>query len=105
MPPFGLFRSEFQIVAGGFAEGRNFAAVVLVCLATLAFLGLAVATTRALFRPGPQGVGTSRGEPSSWMVVPVVAGVVVLLVLGLAPPAELVDLLTRGSAELAAGAS
>ncbi|MBS4726855.1 NADH dehydrogenase FAD-containing subunit [Mycobacterium sp. SM1] len=109
MPPFGLFRSEFQIVSGGFANGRNAAAVALVGLVTLAFLGLTLATTRVLFRPRTELLDAgapklSRGEPSHWMVSPVVAGVLVLLLLGVAPPSELVDLLSRGASELAAGA-
>jgi hydrogenase-4 component F len=108
MPPFGLFRSEFQIVAGGFAHTRNAATAALVVLVNLAFLGLTVATTRILFRPAPESSGlavpaTSRGEPSRWMVTPVVAGVLVLLVLGVAPPSDLLDLLGRGASELAAG--
>lgn len=109
MPPFGLFRSEFQIVSGGFAHPRNAVTAALVCLVTLAFLGLSLATTRILFRPGPMDPSTAdpvptRGEPSGWMVTPVVAGVVMLVVLGLAPPSDLVDLLNHGAGELMAGA-
>ncbi len=109
MPPFGLFRSEFQIISGGFAHPRNAAAAALVCLVTLAFLGLTLATTRILFRPSPieptaPDVTLTRGEPSRWMVTPVVAGVLVLLVLGLAPPSDLVNLLNHGASELMAGA-
>ncbi|OHV05176.1 proton-conducting transporter membrane subunit [Mycobacterium talmoniae] len=107
MPPFALFRSEFQIVAGGFAHARNAPTAALVCLVTLAFLGLTLATTRILLRPepaAPAAVAPTRGEPSRWMVAPVVAGVVVLLVLGLAPPSDLVDLLNHAAAELAVGA-
>jgi len=109
MPPFGLFRSEFQIVSGGFADARNAAAAALVCLVTLAFLGLTLVTTRILFRPRVEMSDVAapmptRGEPSRWMVTPVVVGLLVLLVLGLAPPSELVDLLSRGASELAAGA-
>jgi hydrogenase-4 component F len=107
MPPFGLFRSEFQIVAGGFANTRNAAAAALVCLVTVAFLGLSLATTRILFSPTahiPSDATLSVGEPSGWMVTPVVAGLLVLLVLGVAPPADLVDLLNRGASELLAGA-
>ncbi|MGV7852908.1 proton-conducting transporter membrane subunit, partial [Mycobacterium kansasii] len=71
MPPFGLFRSEFQIVAGGLTDHRNAAAVALVCLVTVAFAGLTGATTWILFAPsravGP-GAATAaameRGEPS-----------------------------------------
>lgn len=109
MPPFGLFRSEFQIISGGFAQPRNAATAALVCLVTLAFLGLALATTRILFHPRPNEARPtdqilSPGEPSRWMVAPVVAGVLVLLVLGIAPPSPLVDLLNHGASELMAGA-
>jgi hydrogenase-4 component F len=107
MPPFGLFRSEFQIVSGGFAQARNAATVILVILVNVAFMGLAWATTRILFQPQPtlptgDHPPLGRGEPSRWMVAPVVLGVLVLVVL-LAPPAELVDLLNTGAAELMAG--
>jgi len=109
MPPFGLFRSEFLIIAGGLTHDRNAATAVLVCLVTLAFLGLTIATTRVLFQPEPDVVelddtARTRGEPSRWMVVPVVAGVVVLLVLGLAPPGDLTDLLNHAAIDLAVGA-
>ncbi|MPZ86101.1 MAG: NADH dehydrogenase FAD-containing subunit [Actinophytocola sp.] len=104
MPPFGLFRSEFQIVAGGLAAAHNTVTVVLVVLVTVAFLGLSVATTRMLFTPGAAGSTVpSRGEPSAWMVAPMLAGLVVLVVLGIHPPADLADLLTRGVAELGGG--
>ena len=102
MPPFGLFRSEFQIVAGGLASAHNTVTVVLVVLVTTAFLGLSVATTRMLFTPGPDV--PVRGEPSGWMVAPMLAGLLVLIVLGVHPPADFADLLTRGVAELEGGA-
>jgi hydrogenase-4 component F len=109
MPPFGLFRSEFQIVSGGFAHARNTATVALVVLVNLAFLGLTLATTRILFRPqaaesADDQVALARAEPSRWMVTPVVLGVLVLLVLGVAPPSDLVHLLNAGATELMAGA-
>ncbi|WP_019971118.1 proton-conducting transporter membrane subunit [Mycobacterium sp. 141] len=109
MPPFALFRSEFQIVAGGFSQSRYMATAGLICLVTLAFLGLMVATTRIIFRakPVPQqpdgGGALSAGEPSLWMVVPVVAGVAVLLLLGLAPPSALSTLLQHAAGTLIGG--
>jgi hydrogenase-4 component F len=99
MPPFGVFRSEFQIVTGGLAASRNAAAVTLVILVTLAFLGLSVAANKMLLEPGGEAIA-ARGEPSAWMVVPVVAGLIALLVLGLHPPGELVGLLDRAVAAL-----
>ncbi|HEY1914446.1 MAG TPA: proton-conducting transporter membrane subunit [Streptosporangiaceae bacterium] len=133
-PPFGIFRSEFQIVAGGLASGNYAAAAILVVLVTVAFLGLATSATSMLLTPAPKeatkeqpriaaarangsethGSATAvavqaspqarpaleRGEPSAWMVVPVLAGLAVLLLLGLHPPGELTTLIARGVAEL-----
>ncbi len=145
MPPFGLFRSEFEIVAGGLGSASNVAAAILIVGITVAFFGLAASTTSMLMQPaqrprepagepvtsaaaaarqpapGPQALGgmsaapppaptaspgatlarppraaaLASGEPSLWMVIPVVAGAVALLILGVHPPAELTDLFSR----------
>jgi hydrogenase-4 component F len=106
MPPFGIFRSEFQIVAGGFSASKNVAAAVLIVAVTLAFLGLSLTANRMLMTPpatrlmNPPAKRLTRGEPSVWMVAPVVAGVVALALLGVHPPAHLTELLARGAAEL-----
>ena len=103
MPPFGLFRSEFLIVAGGLGSSRFVPAAAMVALVTLAFLGLSMATTRMLFVPAQDAPGAAsapRGEPSAWMVAPMVVGIVALLVLGLHPPDALSALIARGAAEL-----
>jgi hydrogenase-4 component F len=99
LPPSGIFRSEFQIVAGGFDSGSYAAAAVLIIGVTVAFLGLTASTTTMLFTPSR---GTqARSEPSTWMVVPMVAGVAVLFLLGLHPPAELTGLISRAVTQLA----
>jgi hydrogenase-4 component F len=100
MPPSGIFRSEFQIVYGGLSSGNYAAAAVLVVLITVAFFGLTASATRMLFTPAPRAL--NRSEPSIWMVIPVVAGVAVLFILGLHPPAELTGLIYRAVAELGA---
>ena len=108
LPPSGIFRSEFQIVAGGLDSGNYAAAAVLVVLVTVAFFGLTTASTRVLFTRAPRSlsaaaVGPSdRGEPSAWMVIPAVAGVAALFLLGLHPPAELTALISRAVTELGA---
>jgi len=152
MPPFGIFRSEFQIVAGGFGSHGYAVAAALIVLVTVAFFGLTASTTSMLFRsrrpaggrpataaepaaparpsspgdsrrpggPGsPEPAGTAgvtvlertgtgraltRSEPSAWMVVPVLAGIAVLLVLGLHPPGELTQLISRAAAQLGGAA-
>ncbi len=63
MPPFGIFRSEFEIVEGGFAASGYAAAAILIVLVTVAFFGLAATTTRMLLpprAPAPAGPGESR---------------------------------------------
>jgi hydrogenase-4 component F len=110
-PPFGVFRSEFQIVAGGLDTSSYAAAAVLVVLVTVAFFGLATAATGMLFSSGGISAGgissggissggSDPGEPSGWMVVPVLAGLVVLVVLGVHPPGELTTLITRAASQL-----
>ena len=100
MPPSGIFRSEFQIVAGGLGSGNYAAAAALVVLVTVAFFGLTASATRMLFTPAPSAL--NRGEPSIWMVAPVIAGVVVLFILGLHPPGELTGLVARAATQLGA---
>jgi len=99
LPPFGIFRSEFEIVSGGLADSRNAVAAILVILVTVAFLGLSVAANRMMLTPRREPT-PDRGEPSAWMVVPVLAGLIALLILGLHPPGELTGLLDRAVAAL-----
>ena len=99
LPPSGIFRSEFQIVAGGLDSKNYAAAAVLIIAVTVAFFGLSAATTGMLLTPAPRGQLT-RGEPSAWMVVPVVAGAAALFLLGLHPPGELTGLIARAVTQL-----
>ena len=102
MPPSGIFRSEFQIVYGGLGSGNYAAAAALIAGVTVAFFGLTASTTRMLFSPAPARPTLTRGEPSAWMVVPVLAGVAVLFILGIHPPAELTGLIDRAVTQLGA---
>jgi hydrogenase-4 component F len=137
LPPFGIFRSEFEIIAGGLGSGSYAAAAVLVILVTIAFFGLATSATSMLLTPPPAQAGPAGGrppapadgtgaadgarpggaaiavaerpnsspalvpgEPSAWMVIPVLAGLVILALLGIHPPGELSTLITRAAAQL-----
>jgi hydrogenase-4 component F len=106
LPPSGIFRSEFQIVYGGLGSGNYAAATVLVVLVTVVFFGLTASATRMLLTPAPRSLSAAaaigRGEPSAWMVVPAVAGIVVLFILGLHPPGELTSLISRAVIQLGA---
>ncbi|MGH3168273.1 MAG: proton-conducting transporter membrane subunit [Trebonia sp.] len=110
LPPSGIFRSEFQIVAGGLAARGYAAAAVLVVLVTIAFLGLTTSATQLLLARPARSLGAAAahdpgapGEPSRWMVVPVLAGMVVLVMLGMHPPGELTDLIARAVTQLGGG--
>jgi hydrogenase-4 component F len=102
MPPSGIFRSEFQIVYGGLGSGNYAAAAALIVLVTVAFFGLSASATRMLFTPAPAQPVLTRGEPSAWMVVPVIAGVAVLFILGIHPPGEITGLIDRAVLQLGA---
>ncbi|MGH3280376.1 MAG: proton-conducting transporter membrane subunit, partial [Trebonia sp.] len=141
IPPFGIFRSEFEIVAGGLDSHGYAAAAVLVILVTVVFFGLITSATSVLLRPDPaaeagpaladapvdgdqagtEAAGTAAdgdgaavavrtrawavhalapGEPTAWMVVPVLAGIAVLVLLGVHPPGALTSLITHAAAQL-----
>ena len=102
LPPFGIFRSEFLIVSGGLSDPRDAVAAVLVVLVTLASLGLTWFSSQTMLTPTPEG--TVRAEPSLWIVAAMVIGLGGLAVLGVHPPGQLSDLLTRAAHELGSGA-
>lgn len=101
LPPFGIFRSEFQIIAGGVASGNGWLAAAFVVLVSLAFVGLTASSTRILFTPAAPG--TERGEPSLWMVVPTALAIAALLLLGVHPPDSVTALLNSAAAEMQSG--
>jgi hydrogenase-4 component F len=68
----------------------------------VAFFGLSASATQMLFTPAPVQQTLTRGEPSAWMVAPVLAGIAVLFILGIHPPGELTGLISRAVAQLGA---
>ena len=118
MPPFGLFRSEFEIVEGGFASASTVTAAILIIGVTVAFFGLAATTTtrscwsrghRRSGRVPPRGHGarspTARGgaESPGWSF-PCSAGAWCCWSWACTRPADLTGLLARAVRELAGGA-
>ena len=104
MPPFGIFRSEFLIVAGGLSDPQDAIAAVLVVLVTLAFFGLSWFTTETMLSPVPEreGMRLGRGETSRFIVVAMVIGLAGLIVLGVHVPGQLNDLLHHAATQLEA---
>ncbi|MHB1988837.1 MAG: proton-conducting transporter transmembrane domain-containing protein [Acidimicrobiales bacterium] len=102
MPPFGIFRSEFLIVAGGLSAPDDVVAAVLIVLVTLAFFGLSWFTTETMVTPVTtrQGLLLGRGEPSRYIVVAMLAGLIALVILGVHVPGQLSELLHNAASQL-----
>ena len=93
-PPFGLFLSEFTIVRAGIAGSSAWLVGLLLVLLVLAFVAF-LATTARIALGEPTGRVSVRAEATSSVVgaVPLVAGLAVLLVLGMWIPGGLSDLI------------
>lgn len=102
-PPSGIFRSEFQIVSGGLGSSRHTGSAVLVVLVTLAFVGLAVSTTRIVCAPGAKVV--KAGEPSALMTVAMAGCLIGLIVLGVHAPDALTRMISQAAQQLTGGIS
>jgi hydrogenase-4 component F len=104
LPISGIFRSEFQIVVGGFDRPDYLPASLLIVLVNLAFFGVIWHVGRMTLssaRP-PQPTGT--GEPSPWMVAGMALCVIVVVGLGLHVPHDLTSLLNHARTALEAPA-
>jgi len=101
VPLSGVFRSEFQIVAGGFSKPAYAWAAALIVLVNVAFLGVIWHVGRMVLSPSPPE-RAPRGETSWWMVAAMAACLVAVIGLGLHLPGSLVQLLDRASSALSA---
>jgi hydrogenase-4 component F len=98
LPVFGIFRSEFQIVNGGFARPAYFWVALLIVLVNVAFFGVIVNTGRMVLTPASKTA--TRGE-TSWLMVGAMAICLIVVVgLGLHEPTGLVSLLHHAEASL-----
>jgi hydrogenase-4 component F len=95
MPPFGLFRSELMILAGGFSSKTWLLAIVVLGLLLVAFGGLVRWTMGVTAGVPPPGI--RHGERDIGAIAAMLLGFVVVLGLGLFVPAPLVALLERAS--------
>ncbi|WP_137121254.1 proton-conducting transporter transmembrane domain-containing protein [Segeticoccus rhizosphaerae] len=88
-PPFGLFLSELTIVRAGFATGSWALPAALLVLLVIAFIAFARTTTgMALGEPTP-ATAPYQGATKVLAALPLLAGMTVLLLLGLWIPSGL----------------
>jgi len=98
LPLSGVFRSEFQIVSGGFAQPQYVGVTLLIVFVNLAFFGIIWHTGRMVLSPAAAHV--KRGEQSAWMVAGMLGCLFVVVALGVHLPGDLSTLLTSASHSL-----
>lgn len=96
MPPFGIFRSELMVLAGGFASGRWIIAAIVLALMVTAFAGLMRWTTSVTSGSAPADV--PRGERDIGAIASMLLAFVVVVGLGLFVPPQLHALLGKAAA-------
>ena len=118
LPLSGVFRSEFQIVAGGFAQPDYVGVTLLIVFVNVAFFGIvwhagrmvlpaggpaasAVGSAGSATAPGSALAPSARGEGSVWMVAGMLGCLFVVIALGVHLPGDLSALLSNASHRLA----
>jgi hydrogenase-4 component F len=104
LPLSGVFRSEFQIVVGGFAQAQYVGVALLLVFVNLAFFGVSWHSGRMVLSRAAEpvaGVAPAR-ERSAWMVAAMVACLFVVIALGVHLPGDLAALLHTAGHSLAA---
>jgi hydrogenase-4 component F len=99
-PVSGVFRSEFQIVAGGFTQPQYVGLGILIVFVNLAFFGIVWHAGRMVLSPAAPDA--PRGELSAWMVVAMAACLAVVVALGAHVPDDLGRLLANAAQRLEA---
>ncbi|MGD0981605.1 MAG: proton-conducting transporter membrane subunit, partial [Solirubrobacteraceae bacterium] len=109
LPLSGVFRSEFEIVVGGFARAQYVGVVILIVFANLAFCGIIWNTGRMVLGARLEGSDAVTGvagprERSVWMIAAMLGCFFVVVALGVHVPGDLSALLgSAGHALMAAG--
>jgi len=94
VPPFGIFMTEFSILAAGIKLHPAIVTIVLFSLG-LIFIGFLKHTSSMIFSKNEDNLAT--GESSKWNVVPLIILASVLIFLSLYLPEPLKQLITRAS--------
>ncbi len=101
LPVAGVFRSEFQIVSGGFSKPAYVWVALLLVFVNVAFLGVLWHAGHMVLTPADGA--SPRGETSWWMVAAMAACLVVVIGLGFHLPSGLASLLQHAAGSLGAG--
>jgi hydrogenase-4 component F len=108
LPLSGVFRSEFQIVVGGFARPQYVGVTLLLVFVNLAFFGILWHAARMVLlqpaqpaaSPAPLTTGAPPRERSVWMIAGMLGCLVVSIGLGVHLPGDLTTLLNSAGHRL-----
>jgi hydrogenase-4 component F len=103
LPLSGVFRSEFQIVLGGFAHAQYVGVTLLIVFVNLAFSGIVWHSGRMVLgqRRERGAVAVAVAERSAWMIAGMLGCLFVVVALGVHMPGDLNALLTNAGHRLA----
>lgn len=97
-PPFGIFVSEFSILSAGFRHGFTWAAVIMLALIALVFIGILYFLNGMVFGKSP--AMTKPGEISYLSLLAMTLSMLLIIGLGFYIPTPLNDLLHQAAAVL-----
>ncbi len=97
-PPFGIFVSEFSILSAGFRQGFTWAAIVMLVLIALVFIGILFFLNGMVFGKAPDS--TKPGEISYLSLLAMAISMVLVVGLGFFIPQPINDLLHQAAAVL-----
>lgn len=98
LPLSGVFRSEFQIVAGGLRHAQYVPVALLIVFVNVAFFGIVWHVGRMVLTRSERPLEV--GEASWWMVAGMVGCLFVVIALGLHVPGALSHLLSSAAHQL-----
>lgn len=85
LPPFGLFFSEFSILADCFSEGRHIEAALYLIFLAVVFIGM-LGVVLGMLRGEPPPLAEGERAESPWMALIPLAALTVTLILGVGIP-------------------
>ncbi len=97
-PPFSVFVSEFAILSAGFRQGYAIAAIALLALVALIFVGMLFSLNGMVF--GKTSAAIKPGEVSYLSLLAMALSALLILVLGVFIPTPLSNLLHQAAAVL-----
>jgi hydrogenase-4 component F len=94
LPPFGLFVSEFALFRAGFAKKHFWLMGATLLLLVIAFTSFINHLNNMLYGQAPEAVSVGELDNRTWLI-PLLAPLSVLVILGLTIPTSLGTLLNR----------